>query len=73
MAGLVMGQTTERTPAVVVRGVEYLPEPEDEDGMAALAYPPGAEWRMALYTVLATLWFRLVDLITFQRRPKRSA
>jgi len=74
MAGLVMGQTTERTPAVLVRGVEYLPEPEDnEGGMAALAYPPGAEWRMAAYTIVATIWFHLVNLITFQRWPKRSA
>lgn len=73
MAGLVMGQTTERTPAVLVRGVEYLPEPEDEPGMAALAYPPGSEWRMALYTIVATVWFRLVNLITFQRWPRRPA
>ena len=73
MAGLVMGQTTERTPAVLVRGVDYLPEPEDEDGMEALAYPPGAQWRIALYTLLATVWFYLVDLLTFQRWPKRSA
>lgn len=72
MAGLVMGQTTERSPAVVVRGVDYLPEPEDEEGMAALAYPPGAQWRMAVYTIVATVWFHLVDLITFQRWPRRS-
>jgi len=72
MAGLVMGQTTEKTPAVLVRGVEYLPEPEDEEGMAALAYPPGAQWRMAVYMIVATVWFRLVNLITFQRWPRRS-
>jgi len=72
MAGLVMGQTTERTPAVLVRGVDYLPEPEDEHGMEALAYPPGAQWRIVLYTIVATVWFHLVNLITFQRWPKRS-
>ena len=59
IAGLVMGQTTEKTPAALIRGVEYLPERSDEplSGMAALAYPPDSEWRMGIYTVWATLGF----------------
>ena len=72
IAGLVMGQTTEKTPAVLIRGVHYLPERTDEPltGMAALAYPPDSELRMGFYTVWATLRFMLANLLTFQRWPK---
>jgi coenzyme F420-0:L-glutamate ligase/coenzyme F420-1:gamma-L-glutamate ligase len=74
MAGLVMGQTTEMIPAVLVRGVRYNPEREEpsERGIAALTYPPGVFWRGAVLTVLATLGFRLVSLLSFQRNPKRT-
>jgi len=68
MAGLLMGQTTERTPAVLVRGLHYEPERNEAmSGMAAVEYPPGSELRIALYTILATLRFHLVSLLSFQR------
>jgi coenzyme F420-0:L-glutamate ligase/coenzyme F420-1:gamma-L-glutamate ligase len=74
MAGLIMGQTTERIPAVLVRGVSYLPEREQDDarGMEVLGYPKGAQWWMLLLALLATLRFRLVSLLAFQRWPKRE-
>jgi len=74
MAGLVMGQTTERTPAALVRGVDYAPEREKDAGrgMDVLAYPPDAVWRAAVRVILATARFRLVNLLTFQRWPKRT-
>jgi len=76
MAGLVMGQTVERTPAVLVHGISYLPEREDEGdkGMALLAYPPGVKWRINVLTVLATARFKLLNLLSFQswRKARRS-
>ena len=72
MAGLVMGQTTERRPAVLVRGLDYAPERDDDaPGMAAVAMPDGWEWRVTLYTVLATLRFRLGGVLALQRNPRR--
>ena len=72
MAGLVMGQTTERRPAVLIRGLDYAPERDDDAaGMAAVAMPPGSEWRITLYTILATLRYRLGSLLAFQKEPKR--
>jgi coenzyme F420-0:L-glutamate ligase/coenzyme F420-1:gamma-L-glutamate ligase len=73
IAGLVMGQTTERTPAVLVRGVHYLPERADEaPGMAALRYPVDAERRMALTTAAATARLHLINLLTFSSRPRKG-
>ena len=74
MAGLVMGQTTERTPAVLVRGLPYEPErPEDAGrGMRILSWPEDEQWRMVLYGALATAWFRVANFLTFQRWPKRT-
>ena len=72
MAGLVMGQTTERRPAVLVRGLDYVPERDDDaPGMTAVAMPRGSEWRIAVYTILATLRLRLGSLLAFQRNPRR--
>lgn len=74
LAGLMMGQTTERTPAVLVRGMDYEPERGEDAGrgMGVLGYPPGAGWRITLHTVAATAWFRLVNLLTFSRWPRRT-
>jgi len=72
MAGLVMGQTTERRPAVLVRGLDYEPERQDGDsGMAAVAMPPGSMWRITLHTILTTLAFRIASALAFQRKPTR--
>ncbi len=72
MAGLVMGQTTERRPAVLVRGLDYVPERDDDaPGMTAVAMPRGSEWRIGVYTILATLRLRLGSLLAFQRNPRR--
>ncbi len=74
MAGLIMGQTTERRPAVLVRGLDYAPERSDDtSGMAAVGMPAGSEWRITLYTILATLRFRIGSLLAFQRNPRRPA
>ena len=74
MAGLVMGQTTEMTPAVLVRGVTYEPERDADggSGMQALTYPAGTMWRGAALCILATAWFKIVSLFSFQRWPRRT-
>jgi len=72
MAGLIMGQTTERRPAVIVRGVEYRPERSDDlPGMAAVEMPGGSMGRIVLRVLLATLWFRLGCLLSLQGRATR--
>ena len=77
IAGLVMGQTIERTPAALVRGLDYAPQRDDEmPGMAAVAYPAGSEVRIALLTLVATLRLYVAQLISCQRgctRPRRKA
>lgn len=73
MAGLVMGQTIEKTPIVVVRGVTYQPERADElPGMEAVAWPAGIERKFAWLTVLATLRLWVGNLVSFQRETKKS-
>jgi coenzyme F420-0:L-glutamate ligase/coenzyme F420-1:gamma-L-glutamate ligase len=73
MAGLVMGQTTERTPIVVVRGLSYQPERPDElPGMDAVSWPAGAEWKFALLTMLSTLKLWVGNLIALQPRTVKS-
>jgi coenzyme F420-0:L-glutamate ligase/coenzyme F420-1:gamma-L-glutamate ligase len=71
-AGLLMGQTTELTPVALIRGYGYSPEQEDAGwhGMQEVAYPPGVIARSVFWIILATLWFYLVNLVTFQRWPK---
>jgi len=72
MAGLVMGQTIERTPAVLVRGIDYAPERSDENpGMAAVAMPTRGQWKIVCNTLLSTLWFRIGSAISFQRNAGR--
>ncbi len=73
-AGLVMGQTTEMTPAVLVRGVRIDPErPEFAgQGMAVLAYPRGTMWRGVLATACATAGFRIASALSLQRWPRRT-
>jgi len=72
MAGLVMGQTTERRPAVLVRGLDYADErPDEAAGMAAVSMPEDASWRIVLNTLWATAVFRIVSLFAFQRDPGR--
>jgi coenzyme F420-0:L-glutamate ligase / coenzyme F420-1:gamma-L-glutamate ligase len=73
MAGLVMGQTIEKTPIVVVRGVAYQPERADElPGMAAVSWPAGIETKLALYTIWATMRLWIGNLVSFQPRTRKS-
>lgn len=73
MAGLVMGQTIEKTPIVVIRGANYQPERADElPGMAAVSWPAGIERKAAFFTILATLRLWIGCLISFQPRTKKS-
>jgi hypothetical protein len=69
-----MGQTTEMTPAVLVRGVTYEPEKAGQEGaeMQALTYPKGTMWRGVLLTLLATAGFHVANFLTFQRWPRRT-
>ena len=73
MAGLVMGQTTEKTPIVVVRGLSYHPERADElPGMEAVSWPAGTEWKMAALTILYTMKLWLGNMLAFQPRTRKS-
>jgi coenzyme F420-0:L-glutamate ligase/coenzyme F420-1:gamma-L-glutamate ligase len=74
LAGLVMGQTTELRPAVLVRGLPYERERVEDEGagVESLAYPPGATWRMVVYMIVATVAFKFASLFTFQRWPRRT-
>lgn len=73
MAGLVMGQTIEKTPIVVVRGLSYQPERSDElPGMEAVSWPAGTEWKFAVLTILSTLKLWLGNVLAFQPRTKKS-
>lgn len=74
-AGLIMGQHTELTPAVLIRGCDYQPERENEAlyGMEAVAYPPGSIARSVFLVLLATFWFYIVNLFTFRRWPKNDS
>ncbi|MDD5264905.1 MAG: coenzyme F420-0:L-glutamate ligase [Candidatus Bipolaricaulis sp.] len=73
-AGLVMGQTTEMTPGVLVRGVAYEPERAagGPAGMEAVAYPRRTVWKATVLTVLVTAWFFLANALTLQRWPRRT-
>jgi len=73
MAGLVMGQTIEKTPIVVVRGLAYEQERADElPGMEAVSWPAGTEWKFAILTILSTLKLWIGNLLALQRRTKKS-
>ena len=73
MAGLVMGQTIEKTPIVVVRGLLYQPERPDElPGMDAVSWPAGAEWKFASLIILSTLKLWVGSLLALQPRTKKS-
>ncbi|MEN6370255.1 MAG: coenzyme F420-0:L-glutamate ligase [Thermotogota bacterium] len=73
-AGLVMGQTTEMTPGVLVRGIAYEPErtADDVTGMEVVAYPRGTMWKATTLTLLVTTWFFLANALTFQRWPRKT-
>lgn len=73
MAGLVMGQTIEKTPIVVVRGLSYQPERPDElPGMEAVSWPAGTEWKFAVLTILSTMKLWIGNLVACQPRTKKS-
>ncbi len=71
MAGHLMGQTTEKTPMVIVRGLAYAPERDDElPGMQAVALPAGCEGTLLRMSLLATLQFRLVSALALQPKTR---
>jgi len=73
MAGLVMGQTIEKTPIVVVRGLSYDQERADElPGMEAVSWPAGVENKLAFLTVLSTLKYKIGSALSFQRKTPIS-
>jgi coenzyme F420-0:L-glutamate ligase/coenzyme F420-1:gamma-L-glutamate ligase len=76
VAGAMMGQTTEMTPAALVRGVAYRPERIDtaRPGMAQLAYPRGTAVLAVLLTAVSTLLYQAAYLLTWPlKRRSRGA
>jgi coenzyme F420-0:L-glutamate ligase/coenzyme F420-1:gamma-L-glutamate ligase len=77
MAGAMMGQTTEMTPAALLRGVAHRPERTNtaRSGMAQLAYPRGTAILAVLLTALATLLYQMAYLLTWplKRRSRSSS
>ena len=70
IAGAVMGQTTEMTPAALVRGCDYVPEDEEAaSGMERLTYPKGTTAHGTLLTILCTAWYHVVSFVVPGRRP----
>jgi F420-0:gamma-glutamyl ligase len=67
MAGAIMGQTTEMTPAALLRGIAHRPERTGtaRSGMAQLAYPQGTAVLAVLLTVLSTLLYQMAYLLTW--------
>ncbi len=71
IAGLAMGESDNLCPLAVVRGVAYpIPSTQQRPTMEALAWPADANVRMAAWSLLATVWFRIVNAFTFSRWPK---
>jgi len=75
IAGAVMGQTTEMTPAALARGCEYVAEDGDAlhpdgTGVQRLTYPKGLIARGALLTLLSTVWFHIANFLIPGRRPR---
>lgn len=82
VAGLAMGQSDERKPIAIVRGVAYLgtdgaPGTPDADAeaptetlsMEMLAWPADAGVRMVIWSLLATIWFHIMNALSFSRWP----
>lgn len=74
MAGTIMGQTTEMTPAALIRGVAYRPERVEANrkGMQLLSYPRSVAALGGVLTVLATAWYGVAFVLTRplgRRRP----
>jgi len=67
MAGAIMGQTTEMTPAALLRGIAHRPERTGtaRSGMAQLAYPRGTAVLAVLLMVLSTLLYQMAYLLTW--------
>ncbi len=86
IAGLAMGQSDERTPAAIVRGISYSGAPRssatpDSDSkkrsanrtMDEISWPADAGARMVLWSLLATTWFHVANALTFSRWPEPTA
>ncbi len=72
MAGLLIGQKTELTPAVILRGFNFAKEEDSSTGMNILEFPMKAGLIMGLFTIGSTIKFHIVNLFTFSRWPKRT-
>ncbi len=72
IAGAVMGQTTEMTPAALVRGADFVAEEgdplSDTEGMERLTYPKGSTAYGMILGILSTAWYHLVSLLIPGRR-----
>lgn len=76
IAGAVMGQTTEMTPAVLVRGCNYIPEEDDSETsrmcMERLTYPRGTAFSGTMLTILCTIWYHFTSLVVGGRRRRQG-
>ncbi|MEW5825834.1 MAG: coenzyme F420-0:L-glutamate ligase [Candidatus Bipolaricaulota bacterium] len=74
MAGGVMGQTTEMTPAAIVRGIATRPEREDpaRPGMAQLAYPRRTATLGVMLSAVATVLYQIAWLFTWPLKRRTS-
>ena len=67
-----MGQTTEMTPAALVRGADFVAEEgdplSDTEGMERLTYPKGSTAYGMILGILSTAWYHLASLLIPGRR-----
>ncbi|TYB92297.1 MAG: hypothetical protein FXF54_06950 [Kosmotoga sp.] len=66
IAGMMMGQTTEMTPMTLIRGYNYVEEEKDnEKCMDFIAYPKGTSFRSGFLSIVTTLWYHFLNVVTF--------
>ncbi|MEA2066032.1 MAG: coenzyme F420-0:L-glutamate ligase [Thermotogota bacterium] len=66
ISGMMMGQTTEMTPMTLIRGYDYADEKgNNEKCMEMIAYPKGTSFRSGFLSIVTTIWYHFLNVITF--------
>lgn len=66
ISGMLMGQTTEMSPMTLIRGYDYADEKgNNEKCMEMIAYPKGTSFRSGFLSIVTTIWYHLLNIITF--------
>ncbi|MFW6120925.1 MAG: coenzyme F420-0:L-glutamate ligase [Petrotogales bacterium] len=66
IAGMVMGQTNELTPMALIRGYDYVKENNNNKMcMELLTYPEGTTFRSVFLSLVTTIWYHLLNIVTF--------